>query len=264
MPSSSNLDNISIVLQRPRYPENIGAAVRAMRNMGIGSLLVSEPQNFDRDRILKMATHTAVETVDSIQVHPSLKEALAPFQFIVGTTARLGKQRQEIFTPAQIAEQVLPSSKQNRVAIIFGPEDRGLTNEDLWFCHALVNIPTAEFSSLNLAQAVMVICYELFKAVDRGPKRFHPRMANSFELENMYDHLKDVLIRISFLNPQNPEYWLNNLRNFFSRMELRAKDVKLIRGICRQIDWYGEKRYRDGRKEKKTVEQQNKEPQNVK
>jgi tRNA/rRNA methyltransferase len=242
----ANLNNISIVLQRPRYPENIGAAVRAMRNMGIGSLIVSEPQNYDRARVLKMATHTAVKAVDNIQIHTNLKDALAPFHYIVGTTARLGKQRQEVFSPAQIAEKTHPISLQNKVAFLFGPEDRGLTNEDLWFCHALVNIPTAEFSSLNLAQAVMVVCYELFKASDRGLKRYNPRLANSFELENMYEHLKDVLIRISFLNPENPEYWLNNLRTFFSRLQLRAKDVSLIRGICRQVDWYSEKRYQDG------------------
>ena len=73
-----------------------------------------------------------------------------------------------------------------------------------------------------------------------------PKLANRHELDGMYDQLTEILTRISFLNPQNPEYWMNNIRTFFSRLQLRAKEVKIIRGICRQINWYGEKRYKDG------------------
>ena len=125
-----------------------------------------------------------------------------------------------------------------------------MTNADLRLCHRLVNIPTAEFSSLNLAQAVMVVCYELFQYHSDRSSEFAPRLANRRELDAMYDVLTKVLMRISFINPQNPDYFMNNLRHFFSRLPLRAKEVQIIRGICRQIDWYGEKRYRDGLKDK--------------
>jgi tRNA/rRNA methyltransferase len=250
MSDQAAIDNISIVLQRPRYPENIGAVVRACQNMGIGGLIVVDPQNYDRLKVLKMATHAAAEAVEQIQFKGGLKEALAPFHHVIGTTARLGKQRQEIHTPADIAHKIIPISQTNRIAILFGPEDRGLTNEDLRFCHDLVNIPTASFSSLNLAQAVMILCYEIFKARRKDTNGFHPRLANVHELEGMYAHLKDILIRISFINPQNPDYWMNNLKRFFSRMPLRAKEVSIVRGICRQINWYGEKRYKDGLNEK--------------
>ncbi len=246
MPNKVNLDHIDIVLQRPRYPENIGAAVRAMRNMGLSRLTVVSPENFDLEKVLKMATHTAADTVGQIQLFDDLQHSLASYEYVVGTTARLGKQRNEYETPARMAQHLISFSQSNRIAILFGPEDRGLTNEDLRFCHALVSIPTAEFSSLNLSQAVLVICYELFQASVAGSDRFTPRLANRFELDNMYHHLKEILVKISFLNPANPEYWLNNLRAFFSRMQLRAKDVKMIRGICRQVDWYAEKRYQDG------------------
>ncbi|MFZ5572974.1 MAG: RNA methyltransferase [Thermodesulfobacteriota bacterium] len=246
MPETVNLDHIDIVLQRPRYPENIGAAVRAMRNMGLSRLTVVSPENFDLDKVLKMATHAAADTVGRIQLFDNLEQALASYEYVVGTTARIGRQRSEYDTPARMAERLIEISQSNRTAILFGPEDRGLTNEDLRFCHALVSIPTADFSSLNLSQAVMVVCYELFLARESDSRRFTPRLANRFELDNMYAHLKDILIRISFLNPSNPEYWLNNLRAFFSRMQLRAKDVKMIRGICRQVDWYADKRYQDG------------------
>jgi tRNA/rRNA methyltransferase len=248
MPPKPNPNNVTIVLHRPGSPENIGAAARVIRNMGIGGLVVVAPYNYDETRIRKMATHEASDIVEQIKVATDLKEALAPFHYVVGTTARIGRQRKDIVAPNQIAPRVAELSARNRTAFLFGPEDRGLTNENLRLCHALVNIPTAEFSSLNLAQAVMVMCYEYFMAASSSIPEFTPRLASRLELDNMYDHLKDVLIRISFINRQNPDYWMNNIRLFFSRLELRAKEVSIIRGILRQMDWYAEKRFQDGRK----------------
>jgi len=246
MTEQPNLENISIVLHRPRYPENIGAAVRAGHNMGITNLVVVEPLSYDKTRVLRMATHATADTVDRIQIFDNLKEALSPFNYIVGTTARLGKHRRDVNTPRDMADMILSLSADNRIALLFGPEDRGLTNEDLQFCHSFLNIPTAAFSSINLAQAVMIVCYEIFSAQNRKQDGFSPRLANRHELDGMYDQLKEILTRIGFLNPQNPEYWMNNIRAFFSRLQLRAKEVKIIRGICRQMNWYGEKRYQDG------------------
>jgi tRNA/rRNA methyltransferase len=245
-PTKINLNNVSIVLLRPRYPENIGAAARAMRNMGISQLVVVEPQNCDLTKICKMATHEAIEVVERMIVCQTLKSALAEFNFVVGTTARLGGQRKVVSSPAKLAQKLICLSAQNQIAILFGPEDRGLTNSDIRFCDILVNIPTAEFSSLNLAQAVMIMCYELFCFSRDKPGEFAPRLANRHELDDMYEQLKDVLVRICFINPENPDYFMNNLRHFGSRLQLRAKEVSIIRGICRQIDWYGKKCYRDG------------------
>jgi tRNA/rRNA methyltransferase len=248
MPAKINLDNISIVLFRPRYPENIGAAARAMRNMGLAQLVVVDPQNCDLTKICKMATHEALEVVEQMKVCQTLKSALADFNFVVGTTARLGGQRKVVRSPAKLAQKLISLSAQNQIAILFGPEDRGLTNIDIRSCHILVNIPTAEFSSLNLAQSVMIICYELFCFSRDKPAKFAPRLANRHELDAMFEQLKEVLMRISFINPENPDYFMNNLRHFGSRMQLRAKEVKIIRGICRQIDWYGKKCFQDGLK----------------
>ena len=246
MPAKLNLTNIAIVLQGTRYPENIGAAARAMLNMGFEQLILVDPQNYDLGRINKMATHAASAVVERLEVYDTLKEALGDFNFVVGTTARLGGQRKVVSSPAKLAQKLIPLSDQNRIAVLFGPEDRGLSNVDIRACHTLVNIPTAEFSSLNLAQAVMVTCYELFRFSLDKPGEFSPRLANQHELEAMYDQLKHVLMQISFINPDNPDYFMNNLRHFFARMQLRAKEVQIIRGICRQVNWYGEKRYRDG------------------
>ncbi len=250
MPAKLNLKNIAIVLTATRYPENIGAAARAMRNMGFERLILVNPQNFDLARINKMATHAASAVVEKLEVYDTLKEALADFNFVIGTTARLGGQRKVVSSPAKLAPKIIPLSDQNRIAVLFGPEDRGLSNVDIRACHILVNIPTAEFSSLNLAQAVMVMCYELFRFSLDKPGEFTPRLANHHELEAMYDQLKDVLMRISFINPDNPDYFMNNLRHFFARLQLRAKEVQIIRGLCRQVNWYGKKCFEDGLRER--------------
>jgi tRNA/rRNA methyltransferase len=241
-----NLEHIHIVLRSPRYPENIGSAARAMRNMGIRHLSVVSPENYDMERVNRLATHVSADVVAGIRVYDDLSKALEGFHFVVGTTARLGKQRQVLHSPEMLARELAALSQNNQVAVLFGPEDRGLSNEDLRLCHALVNIPTAEFSSLNLAQAVMVICYALHTTVLEAKKAFVPKLANRQQLDGMYEQLRDILVRICYINPENPDYFMNNLRRFFTRLHLRAREVSIIRGICRQIDWYAGKCHSDG------------------
>ncbi len=237
-----NTDNLAVVLHRPRFPENIGAAARAAKNMNIRRLLVVEPENCDLTRVLKMATHAAEDVILNMDVYDDLFEALGPFHYVVGTTARTGSHRPSLSDPRQLARHLVAITQENRVALLFGPEDRGLSNHDLKYCHQVVTIPTGPFSSLNLAQAVMVICYEMFRANIDGSPDFVPRLANTFELEGMYRHVEETLVKIHFVHPQDTEYWLKSLRRFFHRMHLQAKEVKIIRGICRQIDWYCGKR----------------------
>ena len=240
MTTKVNLDNIAIVLVQPLIPENIGSAARAMDNMGLSRLILVEPKNCDRNRILKPATGTSVDVIDEMQIYKDLKEALEPFQYVVGTTARTGYLRPAMTQPRRLADDLIPISQENRVAILFGREDSGLTNDHLHLCHAIASIPTARFPSLNLAQAVMIVSYELFMAgLDTRPKSV-PRLANKFELEGMYEHIYSVLKKIGFLNPQNPGHWMVYVRRFLSRMPLRAGEAQLIRGICRQMNWYSD------------------------
>lgn len=243
MTEALKLENISIVLNRPKFPENIGSSARAMKNMGLRDLLVVRPDDFDLTKIEKMATHASKDVVDNIRRFDTLNEALSDFSYVVGTTARMGRNRQVIHDPADLAKSLANISVNNKIAIIFGREDRGLESDEVMLCHSLLNIPTHDFSSLNLSQAVMVVCYELFKAKGEISKDFLPTLATRFELEQMYGHLKDILIKIDFIQKDNPDYWLNNFRAFFSRLPLRAKEVRIIRGVCRQIEWYG---HRDG------------------
>jgi len=250
MTTKVNLDNISIVLVQPLIPENIGAVARAMDNMGLSSLVLVEPKNCDRTRILKPATGSSVEIIEGMDVCKDLEAALAPFQYVVGTTARSGNLRPAMTQPRRLANDLVSISQENRVGILFGREDRGLTNEQLHFCHAFATIPTARFPSLNLSQAVIIIAYELFMAgPDTVPKSV-PRLANHFELEGMYDHIWTILKKIGFLNPQNPGHWMHYVRRFLSRRPLRAGEVQLIRGVCRQLNWYTDQ-CEEMRKEKK-------------
>ena len=238
MTTKVNLGHIVIILVQPQIPENIGSAARAMNNMGLSRLVLVDPKNCDLCRVLKTATGTSIDLVEQMEVYEDLKDALGLCQYVVGTTARLGSFRPAMTQPSNLAEDLIPISKNNRVAILFGPEDRGLSNEQLRYCHTIATIPTASFSSLNLAQAVMIVCYEIFKAGSESPPEFVPRLPCSSELEGMYDHLNDVLMKIGFLDPKNPEHWMRNIRRFFSRLPLRARDVRIVRGICRQINWY--------------------------
>jgi tRNA/rRNA methyltransferase len=238
MKNKIRLENISIVLVEPQIPENIGSAGRAMNNMGVRSLILVSPKNCDLPRILKTATGSSIDLIEKMEIFDDLRAALDRFHYVVGTTARTGSLRPALTTPPTLAERLVPISQENRIAVLFGPEDRGLSNDHLRYCHTITTIPTADFASLNLAHAVMVVCYEIFSVCLAQPRPAVPRLANKFELEGMYDHMKDVLSKIGFLDPQNPEHWMLNIRRFLSRVPLRAREVRVIRGICRQMDWY--------------------------
>ncbi|MBW1895445.1 MAG: RNA methyltransferase, partial [Deltaproteobacteria bacterium] len=207
---------------------------------------VVDPTDCDFTRILKLATHFAADLVADMEVYEDLGSALAPFHYVVGTTARVGSHRPTRTNVQGLAESLVSISQENLVALVFGPESYGLTNQESRLCDALVTIPTSEFASLNVAQAVMILCYEIFLASREAGAPFTPRMATRRELEDMYEQLKETFVRINFINAENPDYWMQHIRRFFSRAGVRARDVKMARGICRQIEWYGSRRKNKG------------------
>jgi tRNA/rRNA methyltransferase len=239
MQSRVNLENITIVLKGPKYPGNVGSVARCARNMGIDRLAVVGAGALSAEEMKLMSTHVAAGLVENIRYHDKLENVLGEFEFIVGTTSRLGSVRGPVISPRQMAETLCDVSRHNRCALLFGPEDRGLANDDLRHCHALVTIPTADtFKSINLSHAVMILCYELL-TISRTPgEPFTPRLATAAESEGMFQQIQSLLSRIGFLNPQNPAYWMVHIRRFFARTKLQAKDVKIIRGFCRQLEWY--------------------------
>lgn len=231
------LDQVAIVLVRPIRGENIGAAARVAWNMGIHRLVVVRDNLPAREEMAKMATHNAVHLIDNMELHPTLTEALAPYTVVVGTTARRGRHRLVQRGPREMAAEILPFLEQNKVAILFGPEDTGLTNDDLKFCRFASAIPTAEFSSLNLAQAVAIHCYELYYAVVHAPKelRVVPKLASTFELESMYASFETALATLFSIEETTRADWLYHVRRLFNRMVLTSREASTIRGICKKL-----------------------------
>ncbi|MBI4792213.1 MAG: RNA methyltransferase [Deltaproteobacteria bacterium] len=237
-PQLQLLKNVAIVLVAPKYPENIGASSRIAANMGIGQLIVVSPEAPDQERMRKTATHHTGHLLDSMQIFPDLGQALASFTWVVGTSARQGRQRRLLTSPRKMVADLLPKLAANRVALLFGPEDCGLTNEDLRFCNMVTCIPTADFSSLNLAQAVAVICYELYTAAlhsQSSGAATGAKLAECRELENMYGQIELTLRKMNFLPATEYAYWMHNIRNFLGRIGLRSREVKFLRGFCRQV-----------------------------
>jgi tRNA/rRNA methyltransferase len=226
--------------------------------MGLTRLTAVNPENTDPERMHRLATRMAAGLLERMTICDSLEQALAPFQYVIGTTARLGGERRQLITPVEAAMTVRSLGPANRIALLFGPEDRGLSNEDLQFCQATVYIPTATAGSLNLAQAVLILGYEIFQAhrvragapeapVDAGwsqtrsteaERSFrNPSLATSGELEGMYAHLQEVLQLMDFLDKHNPGHWMMSIRRFLSRVRLYSHEVRMIRGVCRQLNW---------------------------
>ncbi len=232
----ANLSNFAVVLCEPRYPENIGACARCCKNMGISRLIVIRPENPDWEKMSKLATHEAVDLLENMQTFDDLRTALAGFNYVVGTTARTGRQRRTTIRIKEVASDLAALSNNNQIAILFGSENWGLNNDAISLCHTVVTIPTSDFSSINLAQSVMVICYEIFTAMAANSV-VASKLANTAELEGMYGHIKDFFAEIDFLNPENPDYWLLNTRRLFSRVRLTSLEVRVIRGFCRKALW---------------------------
>jgi tRNA/rRNA methyltransferase len=177
--------------------------------------------------------------LDTMRIHNSLRAAIADCGLVVGTTRRPGLYREGALTPRELAPHVVATATANRVALIFGPEDSGLANNDLRFCHQLVTIPAdSTYASLNVAQAVLLCCYEVFIAA-QGEGFLPPRpLAVAERQELMYDKLKSALLKIGFLHGDNPDHIMFALRRVLGRAGLEDRDVRVLLGLARQIEWY--------------------------
>jgi tRNA/rRNA methyltransferase len=238
------LANLDIVLFRPKYPENVGSVARAMLNMGAKSLVLVDPADFDLGKAEPLATFHARHILAAARILPTLREALAGTSLAIGTTARTGGWRKGLLTPADAAaEHVLPRlGEGGRVALVFGPEDRGLTNEETSLCDHLVMIPASgDCTSLNLSQAVLILLYECFQRSlaapfePKGPPR--ERDASFEERDTLFANLQAALSDIGYLKDQNQDYWMLPVRRFFGRFRLRRNEFNLLMGVCRQVRW---------------------------
>lgn len=232
------LSNIRVVLVRPRGAANVGAVARAMKNMGLRDLVLVHPALMKSFWAKAMAAH-AEDVLHSVRQTDSLGAAVADCGLVVGTTCRGGLYREAAQPPRTAAPRIVAAAATNRVALVFGPEDHGLSNEDLKACHQLIAIPSDPvYPSLNLAQAVMVCCYELFVA-EAGTPEVVRELAPADQVDLMFQKLQAAFRSIGFLHPDNPDHIMFAFRRFLGRAELEARDVQILLGLARQIEWFG-------------------------
>jgi TrmH family RNA methyltransferase len=235
---------VRIVLVETSHPGNIGAVARAMKTMGLTELALVRPKSFPHAEATARASG-ADDLLAAASLAGSLGEAIADCQFVVGASARVRSHRWPVIDPRQCARDVLSRAGGQRCALVMGPEQSGLTNEDLALCHALVHIPTApDYGSLNLAMAVQVLCYELRMAflgsVDGArpcePEQRDAPPATAAELEGFQEHLESLLLRAGFLHPDHPRQLRLKLRRLFMRAELDRNEINILRGMLASLD----------------------------
>lgn len=237
------LARIRIVLVGTTHPGNVGGAARAMKTMGLGDLRLVAPERYPSAEATAMASG-ADDLLARAGVHPTLAEAVAGCALVVGTTAR----ERSIPWPTLELEAcagralAVAAPADGATALVFGRERTGLTNEELECCHAVLSIPTSEaYRSLNLAQAVQVVCYELRrKALQREalpepePARDAP-LATAEELERLHGHLMTVMTEVGFYDPDKPRRLTRRLRRLFNRAELDQNEVNILRGFLAAV-----------------------------
>lgn len=230
------LNNVRIVLVEPSHPGNIGATARAMKNMGLSQLYLVNPKIFPHVDATSRASG-ADDVLAQAVVCGNLDDALSECHLVVGASARLRRLSIPQWNPRECAEKILAENAQNMSAIVFGREHSGLTNEELGRCHQLVHIPSnPDYSSLNLAAAVQVLCYELRMAIEADNKAASSEaskesLATADDMERFYEHLHETLVDIEFLDPENPRIMMQRLRRLFNRSRPDEVEMNILRGI---------------------------------
>lgn len=233
------LSRIRIVLCRPSHPGNIGAAARAMKTMGLSRLCLVSPKQFPDPEADTRATG-AVDLLQQAEICSNLQDALAGTVFVVALSARRRDLGPEIGEPREMVARLLSAAAEGEVALVFGNETVGLSNDEIQLCHAAVSIPTnPDFSSLNLGSAVQVLCYEVRMAAFAGQPPLSDVLATPFaspiathaEVEGFYVHLESVMTTTGFFNPEQPGRLLPKLRRLFGRVRLERDEVNILRGV---------------------------------
>jgi len=233
-------DNFTFVLFKPQSAGNIGAAARALKNMGFDDLRLVAPGTLNQREAVAMAVH-ADDVLATAKTYPDLAAALADCSITVGTTSRRGGYRSTAQPLRDAALELGALSNSNKVAVIFGREDRGLTNRELKLCHRLITIPTApEYPSLNLAQAVVVVAYELMMTSSAVAPSAKLEFVSASISDAMLARMADALVSIGFIDEQNPDHIMFALREIFGRAGLTPHEVEILNGMARQIRWVAE------------------------
>ncbi|HSG61850.1 MAG TPA: RNA methyltransferase [Pseudomonadales bacterium] len=236
------LDRVRIVLVNTSHPGNIGGTARAMKNMGLTQLYLVDPRKYPHDEATRRASN-AEDILDAAVVVGSVEEALAGCDLVIGTSARERRIPWPLKDPrACVADAGSPRFSKN-VAILFGREHSGLTNEELAMCQLHMHIPTnPDYSSLNLAAAVQVVAYEcrmwaLEAAIEVGETAgWDMPLADAADVERMHQHMAQTLASINFIDPDNPKQALTRLRRMFARIRPDEMEISILRGMLNKID----------------------------
>ena len=239
-----DLKNIRVVLVNTAHPGNIGASARAMKNMGLNQLILVQPKDFPSGVAVGRAA-SATDILESTVVVDSLQEAVADCGLVICASARSRKIPWPMLSPEQTGQKVIKEIGLTKIALVFGREDSGLSNEELQLGHFHVQIPSDEkYSSLNLAAAVLVICYEIRKAASKENTDaqsqdagiWDQEFATGDQVEHFYQHLEQVMIDIKFHDPKNPRQLMQRMRRLFGRVRLDVMELNILRGILTNIE----------------------------
>ena len=235
------LDQIAVVLSHTSHPGNIGAAARAMKTMGLSDLRLVNPREFPSEVATVRATG-AVDVLDTTRVFTSLSSAIADCVYVVGSSARGRDFVGEVTDARTAATQLAATSRQGKVAIVFGCETSGLTNAEVGLCQTLAFVPTnPDYSSLNLGSAVQVLGYEIrvasmaLQGLTSGYKASDLQLATQGEIDAMYDHMRAALTEIGFFRPDHPRKLFPRLQRLFNRTRLEREEVDIFRGMFRAM-----------------------------
>ncbi len=229
---------IRMVLVNTTHPGNIGGAARAIKNMGLTELYLVQPREYPAPRAVWRAAG-ARDILTNVKVVESLDEAIAGCGLVVGTSARERRIPWPLINPRECGEKIWGEAARHNVALLFGREDRGLTNAELQKCHYHVHIPSnPDYSSLNLATAVQVLAYEVRMASLQDENGVLPSMdewdqplATADELELFHHHLAETMAMLNFYDPDNPKQLLTRMRRLFNRTRMDKMEVSMLRGL---------------------------------
>jgi len=246
--SKHSFNNIKVVLVHTSHPGNIGSAARAMKTMDLNNLCLVSPKSFPDKQANTMAS-SAEDILGNATVVDSLQDAIADCQLVIGSSARSERSLSwSVFDSRQCGEVVaeeIAKNKKAKVALVFGRERTGLTNEELSFCHHLVHIPTnPDYSSLNVASAVQILAYECRVSVlaenvisetetneTQAKKEQGEEIVTSKDMQGYYDHLEQLMIETEFLDPKEPRLLMSRLRRLYGRLQISRSEMNILRGI---------------------------------
>jgi len=237
--SGTLLDSVIVVLYEPQNPINIGATVRAMKNMGVGRLRLVNPVEYDAIRIEGIA-HGTMDLIERIERFDNFDAAVADCVHVVGFTARRRSAKLRVIDPKAAAAELLDAASEGPVAVVFGREDNGLPNEILDRVQAAVTIPTTNHASLNLGQAVLLALYELHLAASDATRTLAPPRKDSppptqEQYEQFFKDAEDALEIIQFMKTRYPEHIMRTLRSLTFRAAPNTRELSLIRAMAIEV-----------------------------